>query len=254
MTTTNGSTEHHRAVIGNADHFWLYSSRTGFDLTCPSQACPAPSSPPIRIETTTSPITIDATKSALVIIDMQNYFLSEALGRSRGAGHAALDQLTEYAIPACRKAGIRILWVNWGLTEADVEDMPPSIKRLFGFQAVVDDGLGQAAGCGFGVDKHGMKARAHEGMGSEMGSIRAMETGAEVDAGRVLMRGSWNAGLYPPLDKIYDEGTKLEVRPDVWLHKNRLSGMRPGSELERFLEKEGLRTLFFVSFSIFLKS
>jgi nicotinamidase-related amidase len=71
---------------------------------------------------------------------MQNFFLSEAFGRDqKGPGHAACEQLVKYAIPAARKAGIRVIWVNWGLTEEEAKEMPPAVKRAFGFFAIPED-------------------------------------------------------------------------------------------------------------------
>lgn len=250
-TTDRDETGNHSAVIGNPDNFWLYSSRSGFDLSHPGTP-PTPISASITIETTTAPITIDPAKSALVIIDMQNYFLSPALGRSQGAGHTAADQLMQYAIPAARKAGIRVVWVNWGLTEKEVDEMPPAITRAFGFEGTVDckgkEHFDESLKAGFGLDKHGRKSgKVYHGLGSQMGIVKD-ETGKDVEAGRVLMRDAWNSALYPPLDQVYEEGRKLGSKPDVWIHKNRMSGMwAVGSDLELFLEKEGIRTLFFVS-------
>lgn len=251
-TTDRNEYEHHRAVVGNGRNFWLYSSQTGFDLTHPETPTTPHLPTSITIETTTSPIAIDPSKSALIVIDMQNYFLSPALGRTKGAGHAAVDQLIEYAVPAARRAGIRVVWVNWGLTDKEVEEMPPAVKRAFGFEAVVDssgkekfDGIDVE---GFGVDKHGKKSgRKHHGIGSDMGVVKD-EHGTDIEAGRVLMRGAWNSALFPPLDQVYEEGKKLGNKPDVWIHKNRMSGMwGVGTDLETFLEQEGIRTLFFVS-------
>ncbi|KAM3416162.1 hypothetical protein BST61_g7770 [Cercospora zeina] len=251
MSTSNGKDEqHHKAVIGNADNFWLFSSRSGFDLTHPATPTSPPVQPSITIETTASPITVDPAKSALIIIDMQNYFLSPALGRSKGAGHAAAEQLIKYAIPAARKHGIRVVWVNWGLTEQEIERLPPAVKRAFGFEATVDssgsekfDGIDQS----FGVDKHGAKSsRRHKGVGSDIGLVKDPETGREIEAGRVLARDSWNTALYSPLDESYHEGRKLDKLPDVWVHKNRMSAMwGVDTALEKFLKREGLRTLFF---------
>ncbi|KAK5128043.1 hypothetical protein LTR85_005160 [Meristemomyces frigidus] len=262
----NGDAKHHRGVIGSAKNFWIYSSKTGFDLT----HSPNPSSPPITpnvtIKTTTTPITIDPAKSALVIIDMQNFFLSAAFGRTRGAGHEALDQLVNHAIPGARKAGIRVVWLNWGLTDQEIEDMPPAVTRAFGFDTVDDEEgvlnghVFEAKGAGSAVDKHGnrkhqgghtvledgTKGRKYMGIGSECGVVEDPETGKEIDAGRLLMRDAWNSALQTPLDKLYEEGKKLSTRPDVWIHKNRMSGMWGGrTECEDFLEKEGIKTLFF---------
>ncbi|PPJ55486.1 hypothetical protein CBER1_07052 [Cercospora berteroae] len=233
MSMNNGQDEHHKAVIGNTDNFWLFSSQSGFDLTHPPTATSLPVHPSVTIETTASPITIDPAKSALVIIDMQNYFLSPALGRSQGAGHSAAEQLIEHAIPAARKHGIRVVWVNWGLTEQEVDELPPAVKRAFGFEATVDssgkerfDGIDVS----FGVDKHGTKgSRRHKGVGSDIGLVKDPETGKDIEGGRV-----------------YEEGGKLGKLPDVWVHKNRMSGMwGVDTALERFLKQEGTRTLFF---------
>lgn len=267
---------HHRAVIGNEDNFWLYSSKTGFDLTHPAKPNDSPIEPRVTFKTTTKPVTVDPAKTALVVIDMQNFFLSPAFGRNmQGAGHKALKQLTDHAIPAARQAGVRVVWVNWGLTEKEVKTMPPAIKRAFGFEVVLDDGEvdgvipnGKEGGDavfkeqpgGVGVDKegnprhqgghvileNGKDGRIYKGLGSWCGNVQDPVTGKEVDAGKLLMRDQWNAALYPPLDKIYEEGTKLPSRPDVWVHKNRMSGLwGPNTELEEFLEKEGIRTLLF---------
>ncbi|CAK1365236.1 hypothetical protein CB0940_08840 [Cercospora beticola] len=251
MSSSNAQDEqHHKAVIGNGDNFWLFSSQSGFDLTHPPTATSPPVQPSVTIETTASPITIDPAKSALIIIDMQNYFLSPALGRSKGGGHAAAEQLIEHAIPAARKHGIRVVWVNWGLTEQEVDELPPAVKRAFGFEATVDSsGKEKFEGIdvSFGVDKHGVKgSRRHKGVGSDIGPVKDPETGKDFEGGRVLMRDSWNAALFSPLDQVYEEGRQLEKLPDVWIHKNRMSAMwGVDTALEKFLKQEGIRTLFF---------
>lgn len=80
-----------------------------------------------------------------------------------------VDKLSQYAIPACRKAGIQIIWLNWGLTEEDINEMPPNIVN------------------GFAVDNSFNGERTIKGFGSEVGSVR-LEDGSVVDGGRVLMR------------------------------------------------------------------
>lgn len=255
---TNGTATHRRAIIGSAKNFWLHSSSTGFDLTHPSSPDSQPVEPRVMIKTSVEPITIDPAKSALVVIDMQNFFLSAAFGRSRGAGHGALDQLVEHAIPAAREAGIRIIWLNWGLTDDEIENMPPAVTRAFGFEAVEHtEQLDQKARP---VDKHGdpthkggdkilengKPGKHFIGLGSECGAVEDPETGKEIDAGRMLVRDTWNAALQPPLNKMYEEGAKLQSRPDVWIHKNRMSGMWNDETLcEAFLKDNNVKTLLF---------
>jgi len=266
------SPPYRRAVIGHASNFWLHSTTHGFDLTRPPHPSSPPPHPRLHLSTTTTPITISPAKTALVIIDMQNFFLSEAFGRNRGKGHEACERLIDFAIPAARKAGIRVVWLNWGLDERDVREMPPAVKRAFGFEAIVDEDAAAAADGetgahdafaeqpgGVGVDKmgemlhrgghekleNGKDARIYKGLGSPCGSV-TLPTGETVDAGRLLMRDTWNAALYPPLEALYLEGVKMERRPDVWIHKDRMSGLwRDSTPCTEFLEREGIRTLLF---------
>ena len=190
---------------------------------------------------------VDPSQSALVVIDMQNYFLSSALGRKRGAGHEALDQLVQHAIPACRKSNIRVIWLNWGLSQQEIDGMPPAVLRAFGFEAKIDgkpvpvDKYGNAGYTGGDkLFEEGKGGRKYSGPGSEMGSITDPDSGKQIDAGRLLMRDQWNSALFPPLDQLYEEGKKLESKPDVWIHKNRMSGThvdgaKPFKSLRRLL-------------------
>lgn len=255
--TTNGEAHWHAVIssapAGSGKPFWLYDSRTGFDLTHPESPSAPPVTPRVTIQTTTSPITVDPAKTALVIIDMQNFFLSSAMGRTRGAGHDALDQLVQYAVPAARKAGIRIIWLNWGLTAEEIENMPPSVSRAFGFKAVmgkdtvpVDKNGNMQYQGGDKLVEHGKDGRKYMGLGSPMGTLSDPESGKEIDAGNLLMRDQWNSALVSPLDKMYEEGKNVELRPDVWIHKNRMSGMWGATtECEEFLESQGIKTLLF---------
>lgn len=141
---------------------------------------------------------------------MQNFFLSESFGRKRGAGHSACDNLIQHAIPAARKAGIRVIWLNWGLTEQDVKEMPPAVKRAFGFFSIpaeddfpADFGASKAS---VSVDKfgderfqgghilleNGKDGAVYRGLGAECGNVQ-LESREKIDAGRLLMRDTWNA-------------------------------------------------------------
>lgn len=165
------------------------------------------------MKTTTSPITVSPEKSALVIIDMQNFFLSESFGRNKGAGHAACEKLIKYAIPAARKAGMQIVWLNWGLTEEEVTDMPPAVKRAFGFFSIpADEEFPEDFGAGgknsTSVDKfgdlrfqgghilleNGKNGAIYRGLGAECGIVE-LPSGEKLDAGRLLMRDTWNGKI-----------------------------------------------------------
>ena len=246
------------AIIGNPNgSFWLHHSETGFDLTHP----PTPRSPPvlprIPLETTTEKVAITPSKAALVIIDMQNFFLSEKLGwPADSKGMKAAKQLADFAIPACKRANIQIIWLNWGLSQEEVENMPPAILRSFGFPSVPTD---QPL---FGVDgkvvktadrphthittSSGTDPRIYCGLGSMMGAIQ-LEDGDSVSGGQPLMRDQWNTQLHPNLEKSRQEMKRARVgREDVWIHKNRMSGLWDKDTLcTQYLEEQGIKTLLF---------
>ena len=180
---------------------------------------------------------------------MQNFFLSIYLGRpDDGAGNIAKRRLLDIAIPAARKAGIQIVWLNWGLTDEEIEYMPPSTRRAFGFEAALEKegsnkslpaidahGVNQAAAEQVMQEKNGVlkekdltengkPKRIYKGLGSDIGPV-TIEDGKVVDSGKLLMRDTWNAALPPDLDAAYKEGQSLEEKSDVWIHKNRMSGL-----------------------------
>ncbi|MCJ1437015.1 hypothetical protein MMC27_006398 [Xylographa pallens] len=267
------STPSHRALIGKVPNHWMHSaSPPTFDLTRPSPPTYAEPSPKssIKLSTTTSSVLISPSLTALVIIDMQNFFISTCLGRpADGAGNMAGRCLLNTAIPAARKAGIRVIWLNWGLTDEEIENMPASTRRAFGFEAALNKAASERAGPA--VDAHGVNQsaaelitndksgktdsteltengkpkRLYQGLGSGIGPV-ILEDGTTVDGGKLLMRDTWNAALPPALDESYKDGQKIDHNPDIWIHKNRMSGLWGSSTpCTDFLEKEGIKTLLF---------
>ncbi|KAK0456568.1 Isochorismatase hydrolase [Armillaria borealis] len=152
-------------------------------------------------------IRIDTKASAIVIIDMQNFFLHPDLS-NHPTGLKCVEPLMKL-VPAAREKDIKVLWVNWGLTDHELQTIPPSLVRGF-----------TKAGRG--------------GFGSEL-------PGA---FGRLLMRDALNSDLYGPLQEEYLKGKDLGT--DVWIHKNRMSGLWGyQSALDLFLAENGITTLFF---------
>lgn len=207
-------------VIGGAANFWLYSEANGYDLTHPPTPDSSPIRPRLSLKTTMGRATIDPAKTALVVVDLQNYFLSPLLSRPADSlGLKVVDSLLEHAIPACRKAGIPVVWLGWGLTEQDIEEMPPAIIKGF------------AADTNFGDHKK------VGGLGSEIGPLE-LEDGEVIDGGRVMMRDQWNTAFYPRLADAAEA-------QDIWVYKNRLSGFWGGTGIEKALADRGIRTLIF---------
>lgn len=254
---------------------WTYDPSTGLiDMSRPgSDGSKAGTRPLVTIQTTTNPVRLDPKSTALIIIDMQNFFLSPAL---RGGNHSnpaaapapspgitAANTLLSTGIPAARKHGIQVCWVNWGLTEEEISTMPPGMVRAFGVYdpvCSIDAAVSSATQNGDSmigtevpgavtttVPKRKKNPALYRGLGADLGPID-IGSGQTVDGGRILMRNTWNAGLYPPLDEEYRRGKEdasIE-RPDVWIHKNRMSGLwGPRTDLEEFLDRENITTLLF---------
>jgi len=105
--------------------------------------------------------------------------------------------------------GSRIFCSNWGLTDAELLSIPPSLARSFS----------KGNSLGFGSELPG-------------------------GFGRLLMRDEKNSELYGPLQELYEQGRDADT--DVWVHKNRMSGIWGGqSELDLYLQSKGYDTLMF---------
>lgn len=198
--------------LGNSASFWIEYPDGLVDLTRTNHV--EPTTPPplnarqldIRVDGGRK-IRINKDSSALVIIDMQNFFLHPSL-RDHPTGLKCVDPLLR-VLPVLRARGIKILWVNWGLTDHELDTIPPSLVR--------------------GFNKNG-----RGGFGSELPG----------GFGRLLMRDSLNAQLYGPLQEEYLKGSSAGT--DFWIHKNRMSGLWGyQSALDLFLQENGLTTLFF---------
>lgn len=95
------------------------------------------------------------------------------------------------------------------------------------------------------LTENGKPKRIYKGLGSEIGPV-IVEEGKTVDAGRLLMRDSWNAGLPKTLRKAFNEGQQQQNNPDVWIHKDRMSGLwGKSTTCTEYLEQRGIKTLLF---------
>ena len=161
---------------------------------------------------------------------------------------------TGYGIPAARKAGIQITWLNWGLTNEDLLSLPPQQYRVFGWSSIIQDGR-----CGIDFSKktiasaeifvHGGERRVVNAPGEELGEV-ALADGCKIDAGRAPFRGTWNAILHDPLAASFNESQSSPL-PDVLFHKNRNSGLcEVMAECTEYLIKKGIRTLLFTGMNM----
>lgn len=251
MPGQNDATDDTVVVVGSPENFWLWTPQ-GWDLTHSSTPIrpPALAQRSLRLDCEVSNITIDPLKSALIIIDMQNFSMSAALGAE--AAPAVLEAqktLLEHAIPAARKSNMQVIWLNWGLNEDELNNLPPQVTRVFGWKSscLADDFSISSLYCGpcqsAGVD-HRTEVPRPRRPGDCLGWV-VLPDKTNVHAGRALMRDAWNTELHGALLSAYRSGQSA-ARPDVLIYKNRNSGLYDSScDLAMYLKNTGIQTLLF---------
>jgi hypothetical protein len=116
-------------VLGNYYNNWVKPSPDIFDLTR-SGSSPITTSLTIPMLGSRKTAIIEPTRSALVIIDMQNFFLHPELSPKATGGRKAV-QPTLNMIDGFRSKGMKVLWTNWGLDGYDLLTIPPSFLSGF---------------------------------------------------------------------------------------------------------------------------
>lgn len=150
----------------------------------------------------------------------------------------AEKRLLELGIPACREAGIQVVYLTWGIEEEEVEEgLPPCVIR--GFGAVLEGDLEDVDGEPL-VERFGDKRT----VGEEMGDVK-LEDGEVVPGGKILLRDQWNTALHPPFEDSFQASQAFPL-PDVRFHKSRISGFSsPSLPIVQFLKQQGIKTLLF---------
>lgn len=204
-------------TLGNDYNYWTKLPNGTWDLTR-SKVMPVTKPVVIPFSGRRSSAIIEPSRSVLCIIDMQNFFLHPQLSPKATLGRAAIAP-TVNMINAFRSNGMKVTWVNWGLTNYDLLTMPPAFKS------------------GFATNDF-----ANATFGSDMGTIE--DNGTTIAVGHKLMRGSWNAEPYGILGQMKDEGVANGT--DLVFHKNRLSGLwGPQTPFGLWLQENEITTIFF---------
>ncbi|KAI1202822.1 Isochorismatase-like protein [Nemania serpens] len=204
-------------TFGPIDGGWVYhKDKKLYDLTRNASA------PSLSFNTTQgrpdTAVMIGPKITALVVVDMQNFFLDPRCN-DHPAGIQAAERILE-VVARCRVLGIQIIWLNWGLTEQDLLTMPPAVNRSFSSQLLdAEDDAKLPEGRG----------QTRRGFGSDMG----------LDRGRLLMAQSWNAELYEPLLAASDR------TEDIFCPKNRISGLCTDNTPLHDAIQDRFRTLLF---------
>jgi hypothetical protein len=96
----NMAEEQYPIRYGNSNNYWLqYPDYVDLSRGASST---------LFLKAEQQPVLLDPKRAALVVIDMQNYFLSEELGRGP-EGRAILNSIA-VAVEHARNVGIRVIW------------------------------------------------------------------------------------------------------------------------------------------------
>ncbi|KAJ5734289.1 NB-ARC and TPR domain-containing protein [Penicillium malachiteum] len=198
----------------------------------------------ITLDSTPGPAKIDTKKTALVIVDMQNNFLDDEfrpeykMSRWRDL---ASNALLQHAIPAARKLGIQIIWLNWGFMEEEANNIPPAqaMEFMFGNLRISRE----AKTVGGQLKNELAKQQADDEVSGPTlsksqkihmpdldnvpGESREeieLADGSIFEPGRVMSKGTWNASLYKPFNDAYEESKKTSC-PDILIDRSRNCGL-----------------------------
>lgn len=107
---------------------------------------------------------------------------------------------------------MQVIWLNWGLTDADLESMPAGVLRGFASRMISSPSDGDG-----GENKFGLGVDLGEGKGS------------------TLCEGAWNSEIFEDLL----EGS-VDREGDVFVNKNRMSGLWSEEQpLWKYLKEDG---------------
>ncbi len=124
---TDESRELHE--LGSAPAFKWRDNATHVDMAAPSLP-----PRPLTIHAEPQTVTLDLRRTAMVVIDMQNDFCAKGgwvdhLGVDYSPDRAPIGPL-QRLLPELRKAGVSVIWVNWG-NRPDLMNMPPNQLHLY---------------------------------------------------------------------------------------------------------------------------
>jgi nicotinamidase-related amidase len=147
---------------------------------------------PVDLPAQPVPLTIDLTRTAMVVVDMQNDFCAEggwlhSIGVDVSPLATAITAVRAL-LPAARAAGLPVVWVNWG-NRPDQANIPPGVARVY-------DPDGRGAGIG-AMLPNGSHVLTRGSWGAALVDGLAVEPG-EVTVDKYRMSGFWDT----PLDTI----------------------------------------------------
>jgi len=107
-----------------------------------------PTPHPVSLACADCEVTIDLTRTAIIVVDMQNDFLTEggwlhSIGVDVSGAAGAITTL-DAGLPALRAAGVPVIWLNWG-NRTDRANLPPGVLYVYDADGS-GGGIGDRAG------------------------------------------------------------------------------------------------------------
>jgi nicotinamidase-related amidase len=116
-------------ALGLGHQYYWVASETEVDM-----ALPAPAPVPLRIAAAPQNLVLDARRTAIVVIDLQNDFCTQGGWVDHIGGNYAADRTPiaplQQLLPDLRAAGVPVVWLNWG-NRPDLANMPPNQVHLY---------------------------------------------------------------------------------------------------------------------------
>jgi ureidoacrylate peracid hydrolase len=103
----------------------------------------------LGVSAESSDVTIDLSRTAMIVVDMQNDFVTEGgwlhhVGVDVSGATGAVTALNR-GLPVLRSAQVPVIWLNWG-NRPDKANLPPGVLHVY-------DPNGEGGGIGDGADR-----------------------------------------------------------------------------------------------------
>ncbi|WP_329172471.1 cysteine hydrolase family protein [Streptomyces sp. NBC_01477] len=154
---------------------------------------PALAARPAPLRTEPAPVVLDLSRTALIVIDLQNDFCTPGGALDiAGIDVTLLAGAVEHsarAVTAARAAGVPVVWLTWG-NRPDRANLPPGVAHVF-------DPEGTGHGIGFRIPGTDSRILTSGSWGADLAAPLTVEPG-DIRVDKYRMSGFWDT----PLDSV----------------------------------------------------
>ncbi len=154
---------------------------------------PVCSAMPVNVIAQPKPITIDLSRTAMIVVDMQNDFCHPdgwlaSIGVDVAPARAPIAPLNAF-LPQLRAAGVPVIWLNWG-ARPDRMNLSPALLHVY-------NGSGRGVGLGDALPHSGSPVLTEGGWSAQIVD-ELHQDAADIHVSKHRMSGFWDT----PLDSI----------------------------------------------------